>query len=274
VVEVEVEVGVMVLVAEAVNSTGTAQPARRAFLGFIHTSFLIRDSDSDKKVHQGWGGDEGNTELKAEQAATTDAKNEWTTDTAAAGEWGAAPAGDAAAADAWGAAPAQGAEGEKAEGRGRKFVEEEEDHTLTLDQYLAQKKEKDAAIPKIEAVRVANDGAEDAFKGATLIAKSEEEETYFAGKVRFNSNDAFLSLTLVDRPRVHPSLAPRRRRRFSWRSRAALNATSVLAVAVDAEVIAAVAATEEVAEAARPLPTQPSTLTMRLLSRACLELSH
>jgi len=173
----------MVLVAEAVNLTGIAQPARRASLGFIRTFFLIRDSDSDKKVHQGWGGDEGNTELKAEQAATTDAKNEWTTDAAPAGDWGAAPAGDAAAADAWGAAPTQ--EGEKPEGRGRKFVEEEEDHTLTLDQYLAQKKEKDAAIPKIEAVRVANDGAEDAFKGATLITKSEEEETYFAGKVLF-----------------------------------------------------------------------------------------
>ena len=33
-------------------------------------------SDSDKKLHQGWGGDEGNSELKAENAAVTDAQAE------------------------------------------------------------------------------------------------------------------------------------------------------------------------------------------------------
>ena len=67
-------------------------------------------SDSDKKVHQGWGGDEPSSELKAEAAAETDAQNEagspagdWgiTTETpaaAAGGEWGATIE---VAADAW-----------------------------------------------------------------------------------------------------------------------------------------------------------------------------
>lgn len=147
-------------------------------------------SDSEKKIHQSWGGDDGNTEFKTEQAAVVDAAAEAT----GAGEWGAEPAPAAdwgapvaeASADAWAtpadAAPA--AEGDKAESRPRREREpEEEDNTLTLDQYLAQQKDKDSIVPKLE-VRKANDGADDIFKDAVAVAKNEEDDVYFAGKVR------------------------------------------------------------------------------------------
>jgi len=143
-------------------------------------------TDSDKKIHQSWGGDDGNTELKAEQAATTDANNDWAggdstpaADWAGAdsgADWGATPPVDAAAADA----------GDKPEGRPRREREpEEDDNTLTLDQYLAQQKEKDSIVPKLEATRQANDGAgDDIWKGATVLSKAEEEEAYFVGKTK------------------------------------------------------------------------------------------
>jgi len=148
-------------------------------------------TDSDKKIHQSWGGDDGNTEFKAEQAATADAtaetaNTEWGADTgAAAADWGGAAE---ASADAWAtpaadpaAAPAEGEA--KTEGRPRREREpEEEDNTLTLDQYLAQQKEKDSAVPKLEATRKANDGADDIWKGAVPLEKNEEEEAYFVGK--------------------------------------------------------------------------------------------
>lgn len=144
-------------------------------------------TDSDKKVHNSWGGDDGNAERKVEEAATIDAAvedasglNEWAAPAAEGGadDWGAPPATDDAP-------PADGAEkpqGERRERRGDK--EEEEDHTLTLDQYLAQQREKDnALVPKLE-VRKPNEGAEDdLFKGAAQLKKDEEEE-YFAGKTK------------------------------------------------------------------------------------------
>lgn len=154
---------------------------------------MIRScSDSDKKFHQGWGGDEGGSELKAEAGGATDAAAEATNDD---GGWGSAPA---AATEGWGsgeaAAPAEGeaaapaapAEGDKpAEGRrGRDREPEEEDNTLTLDQYLKQQKEKDLEIvPKLET-RKANEGDDTIWKDAVAIAKKDEDETsYFVGKV-------------------------------------------------------------------------------------------
>lgn len=130
-----------------------------------HSSFL--SSDSDKKFHQGWGGDEGNTELKAEEAAASDAAAE------------AAPESPAEGAET---APEDKAEGSRPR---REREPEEEDTTLTLDQYLAQKKEKEANLPKIEATRQANEGLEDdkLWKDAVPITKNEEEEAYFVGKV-------------------------------------------------------------------------------------------
>jgi len=132
-------------------------------------------TDSDKKVQQSWGGADGDTELKAEQQANVDAavegKNDW--DDTGAADWGTAPAD--APADA---APA---EGDKPEGRPRREREpEEEDNTLTLDQYLAQQKEKDSAVPKLEGVRQVNDNA-DTWKDAVALSK-DNEDSYFVGK--------------------------------------------------------------------------------------------
>jgi len=89
-----------------------------------------------------------------------------------------------AAADAWATpAPDATADGEaKPERRPRRDAEpEEEDNTLTLDQYLAQQKEKDTVVPKLET-RKANDGADDIFKDAVALSKNEEEDAYFVGK--------------------------------------------------------------------------------------------
>ena len=61
--------------------------------------------------------------------------------------------------------------------------EDEEDKTLTLDQYLAQQKEK-VSVPKLENVRQANDGDDDIFKNAIPVNKEEDEDVYFAAKVR------------------------------------------------------------------------------------------
>jgi len=155
-------------------------------------------TDSDKKVHQGWGGDNGKTELQAETAATVDAAAESGADTNAGTDaWGASTGGDAAG---WGAtdapadtsawdAPAGEATatednkpaGER-EGRPRR-EEEEEDNTLTLDQYLAQKKEKEAlALPQKPQARQANEGADgDLWKDAVALEKG-EDDAYFAGK--------------------------------------------------------------------------------------------
>lgn len=145
-------------------------------------------TDSDKKIHQSWGGDDGDTELKAEEAGTTDAIAEGPV---ATNDW----AGAGAAADTWGEAPAiegetpAAPEGEKSSdvrrGRDRDIREpEEEDNTLTYDQYLAQLKEKEDAAPKVEA-RQANEGADDAlWKDAVQHKKNEEEDAYFVGKTR------------------------------------------------------------------------------------------
>ncbi|KAL4243537.1 RNA binding protein HABP4/SERBP1-like protein [Abortiporus biennis] len=140
-------------------------------------------TDSEKKIHQGWGGDEGVSELKAEVSAVTDAAAD-----ATEGGWGEQTT------ESWGAAiadaPAEGAspaaEGEKGEGRrGRERVEEEEDNTLTLDQYLQQQKEKELAlVPKLET-RKANEGDDSIWKDAVVVNKKDEEETaYFVGKTK------------------------------------------------------------------------------------------
>ncbi|KAJ7492573.1 hypothetical protein FB451DRAFT_1218863 [Mycena latifolia] len=183
--------------------------------------------DSEKKVNQGWGADEGNAELKAEQAAVNDATaeaapaaegGEWGATAADAGEWGAPAATTDWTAAADDAAPAAGAtEGApKAERDGRpprrEREPEEEDNTLTLEQYLAQQKEKDSVVPKIEAVRKANEGADaDIWKDAVALGKS-EEDAYFVGKSKAapkartkKEEKVFLEIEArFDRPRGGP----------------------------------------------------------------------
>ncbi|KAG7099257.1 hypothetical protein E1B28_001120 [Marasmius oreades] len=135
-------------------------------------------TDSDKKIHQGWGGDDGKTEFQAEAAASTDAAAE---SAAPANDWDAPPV------DNWGtpaadAGATEGVEADKPEIRPRK--EEEEDNTLTLDQYLAQQKEKDTVVPKLEA-RKPNEGAsDDLWKDAVALQKGSEEDAYFVGRMK------------------------------------------------------------------------------------------
>lgn len=168
----------------------------------------LHTSDSDKKVHQGWGGTDGDAEFNTEQAATVDAavesNNDWGADPAApavdpATDWAGTGTTDASAdpwgatattaADDWGASSdpvaTPAADNSKPEGRSRRDREpEEEDNTLTLSQYLAQQKEKESAIPKLENTRKANEGAgDDLWKGAVPLSKNEEEDAYFVGKV-------------------------------------------------------------------------------------------
>ncbi|KAI0335316.1 hypothetical protein GY45DRAFT_1317252 [Cubamyces sp. BRFM 1775] len=130
-------------------------------------------TDSEKKIHQGWGGDEPVSELNAEAAAATDAaaeKSEWTNPT---GE------GDAWAASAETPAEGAAASAEKAEGR-KPREPEEEDNTLTLDEYLKKKQALDI-VPKLEARKV--DDAD--LKNAVIITKKDEDEdAYFVGKTK------------------------------------------------------------------------------------------
>ncbi|KAG8219846.1 hypothetical protein J3R82DRAFT_824 [Butyriboletus roseoflavus] len=143
-------------------------------------------TDSDKKIHNGWGGDDGDAELKVEEAATIDAAaesgglesgglNDWATpaDTSA-GDWGAPPQEPA---------PEQSPDTEKPESARRRDPEEE-DNTLTLDQYLTQQKEKEnALLPKLET-RKANEGVGDGiWDGVTRLEKG-EGEAYFSGKTK------------------------------------------------------------------------------------------
>jgi hypothetical protein len=198
------EAAVVVTVAVAVHSTSTVKPAKRkSALPQLFTPLILSPSDSDKKVHNSWGGDDGETERKTEEAATNDAFAENANAASGLNDWAApaeTPANDWAAstdappADDWAAPPAtEGAEkpqsGEKRERRGDR--EEEEDNTLTFDQYLAQQREKEnALVPKLD-VRKPNDGADDdVFKGAAPLQKDELE--YFAAKVHF-----FLLLLIV-----------------------------------------------------------------------------
>jgi hypothetical protein len=201
------EVAVVVIVeANAVDvavetvPTDTARPVKRTTSFFFPFTMIPTDhittSDSDKKVHQSWGGDDGNTELKVEEAATVDAATEgaadnaWGAEAAAADDaWGAPVA---AADDAWALPAASGdepaispaAEGDKNEGRrAREKEQEEEDNTLTLDQYLAQKVEKEASLlPKLET-RKANEGADDTLWKDAIPVQKTDEEAYFATKV-------------------------------------------------------------------------------------------
>ncbi|KAI0051686.1 hypothetical protein FA95DRAFT_1554210 [Auriscalpium vulgare] len=139
-------------------------------------------TDSDKKVHQSWGGDEGKSELKAEQAGTSDAIAEAAP--APADDWDAPAAGtddpwNAPAPPAGDAAPAEAEKGDRKPRAERE--PEEEDNTVSYEQYLAQKAAE--ALPKAEAVRAANDGADDLWKDAVQhTKKTDEEDAYFVGK--------------------------------------------------------------------------------------------
>lgn len=174
---------VVATVVEAAPLIGIAPPGRRASPSIPSLPSSSPFSDSDKKIHNGWGGDDGNAELKVEEAATIDAAAE----SGGLNDW-AAPA-DTSTGDDWGApaeepVPEQSPDAEKPESARRRDRDpEEEDNTLTLDQYLTQQREKETALlPKLET-RKANEGTEDAIPDGAVRLEKGEGETYFSGKV-------------------------------------------------------------------------------------------
>ncbi|KAI5124669.1 hypothetical protein M0805_004277 [Coniferiporia weirii] len=133
-------------------------------------------TDTEKKVNQGWGSDEGKTELKAEEDGSKDAAaeaptNDWGNDGAAAADaaWAAPDPAEPSGEAAQGATPAEA-----------RRDRDEEDNTLTLEQYLAQKKAI-ASVPQLEG-RKANDGDDELFKDAVQVLKGSDDEAYFSGK--------------------------------------------------------------------------------------------
>lgn len=159
-------------------------------------------SDTQKKVHQGWGGDRGDTEYKDETQGAADASKEtkesgdaWGAGGGTTGGWDSgAPAAPEGETDPW-AAPASAENAEVGWGDSdikegdakspdgedkpkKRYDEEEDDNKMTLDEYLKKKASVDAA-PKLELRKV--DG--DAFKDAVALKKDADASNYFVGKV-------------------------------------------------------------------------------------------
>lgn len=108
--------------------------------------------DSEKQVSAGWGADTGDAELNAETAGEADAQAE-----------------------------AAGAGTEDAEAEKRPV--EEEDKTLTLDEYLAQKANSSlSGLVGSVGGRQANEGDDSLFDDANRVIKEDEE--YYVGKTR------------------------------------------------------------------------------------------
>ena len=141
-------------------------------------------SDTEKRVESGWGADEGDKELKAEDEGEKDAAAE-----TPANDWGveSTPVGDS-----WGVpVETSGDVAQESAPAETRRKEEEEDNTLTLDQYRNQQDKSN--VPQLESVRKANDGAEDFFKDAVQVTKElGDDDAYFAVKVRL-----CLRLTLI-----------------------------------------------------------------------------
>jgi len=133
---------------------------------FLTSSF----SDSDKKSHQGWGGDEGNSELKVQEAAANDVD------------------ADADAEAVLDPSPDSTSHPIPDPPLSKQRDAEEDDNTLTLDQYLAQQKDKENALPKLQPTRLANEGADpNIWKDTIPLSKDQDSLSYFVGKVRLPS---------------------------------------------------------------------------------------
>ena len=177
-------------------------------------------SDTQKKVHQGWGGDRGDTEYKAETQGAADASKEsgdtWGAGGGAGGgdTWGAgggagggttggwdsgAPATTGGEAEAWGPpAPAENAEvgwgnsdakdGDAKEGDAKSPDDEGKPKKRYDDDEDDNKITLDEYLKKkapIETVpklelRTVDN---DAFKDAVALKKDADEDNYFVGKV-------------------------------------------------------------------------------------------
>lgn len=142
-------------------------------------------TDSEKKVHNSWGGDDGETERKVEEAANDDAAAENLIISPGLNDW-AAP-DQATATDDWGVpAPdftpsVDPTEKPQTSDRREKRADredEEEDNTLTLDQYNAQQREK-AVVATLD-IRKPNDGVGDDLS----VLQKVDDLVYYPGKQR------------------------------------------------------------------------------------------
>jgi len=154
------------------RSRGRGAPSGRGRQFDRHSGTL---PDTEKRVSQGWGANEGKAELTAETQAVADAAKDGSGDAAPAdggwGSWNAAPPVDGEATPA-------------ANGETRRPSKDEDENALTLDEYLAQKA-KNEVVPKIESLRKANEGADEGqWKGAVPLSKDKEDENYFIGKTK------------------------------------------------------------------------------------------
>lgn len=148
--------------------------------------------DTNKRIDQGWGANKGTAELNAEQDGGADAAKDVNVDMAL--NWGAdlVATGDAPPTDGWGESGdatipgTPNATNGNSETRRPKEKDEEEDNSLTLDEYLAKKaKAEAAAVPKLETVRQANEGVDESlWKDTVPLAKGEKESNYFVGKAK------------------------------------------------------------------------------------------
>jgi plasminogen activator inhibitor 1 RNA-binding protein len=107
---------------------------------------ILCSSNSEKQAAASWGANEGQAELKDEQAGAEIAKSEQK-------------------------------EGEAAEGSVKE--EEPEDKHISYDQYLAQQAEKKLALESSVKVRKPNEGIkDDKWKDFAPLAKDEQEELF------------------------------------------------------------------------------------------------
>ena len=150
------------------------------FFSFLY-SYIALPSDTDKKVSQGWGDNDGEKELKAEEGGSLDAVAEATkpdsnwTNSAVESDWAAAVP----------TASTEEVETKDVDNAGegvnrRPPREEQDDNTLTLEQYLAQQKEKQSELPRLEDIRLADDSSE--WKDVVPLNKV-EGDSYFVGRV-------------------------------------------------------------------------------------------
>jgi len=95
-------------------------------------------------------------------------------------DWGAKPSDADWAPPPPGPDTNAGETAERSDRRSKDRQEEEEDNTLTLDQYLAQQKEKTALIPHLEIRKIEQN--EGLWKDAKELVKGAEEDAYFVGK--------------------------------------------------------------------------------------------
>lgn len=130
-------------------------------------------SDSDKQVNQGWG--DNAKEGVAEAQGEADAQAEATAPAAPEADWGSgAPAAD------WGAAGEVGetAPPKEDESKPARPVEEE-DKTMTLDEYRKSKENTLADLIQSSGPRQANEGEKELFKNAEKLSKDGDD--YFSG---------------------------------------------------------------------------------------------